>query len=230
MPYVFWLAAISLLHLPGEGLSHCRVYQKSIEIHSAWPLQIIPIESIIKCEKYRTYDKGQGTRFFAAITLDKLKAESCGLDQHKFFLAAADPLFRYSSEVETDCLVSVINAFRQKAALTVHPNPYYRAIERKGRLDDFVAVEWDAFVSPEKYSDHPLIASIRESRYTTPLPFLVVLTLPLLIGTIGMTIKGEPDAAIIFFIFTLIMLGIIGSVIRHDRRRAHNIASKTKRE
>lgn len=58
---------------------------------------------------------------------------------------------------EHETLFDVMNAFRNHLPVTAHPNPYYRAFERVGKLDYFLLQNWDPTVSPREYRKHPAI-------------------------------------------------------------------------
>jgi hypothetical protein len=57
-----------------------------------------------------------------------------------------------ASAAEVDVMVEVIEAFKANRQPAIHPNPYYRALDRSGKGEEFSEEKWLATTPPHVYT------------------------------------------------------------------------------
>lgn len=185
-PYVFWLAAWHNVPFPAGEPRSCRITRATLEIDvNATVRWSIPLSSILTCERHVHHDGVAGLYLYAKLTIDAAAVTTGSPNREEIFLGALDPISQSWDWKETLNLITLINDLRERKATSLHTNPYYRALERRGRLAGFteIAYSWDALLPPAHYDRHPLMQELRrQSARTIGLPLLLGLLCVLLVA------------------------------------------------
>lgn len=225
--YVFWLATWHNLPIPLGGLHCCRVTPYTLEIdlspESRWS---IPISRILQCKQHIQHDGIHGLYLYACLTVEQTQITTLEHAIYDIYLGALDPVAQSWDWAETMDLITVINAFMQREASAIQPNPYGRAFARHDRLADFIQIadEWDPLTSPLAYVDHPLMKDARNQVTSTiGIPLLSVL---LSLG-IGITIMFAGRTATLTLIEVglalCVLVGLLGVAYYKTRRSTQQL-------
>jgi hypothetical protein len=169
-PYVFWLATWHNLPIPPGQPCCCRITRAALEIEQTDTVRwSIPLSSIISCERHVHHDGIAGFYLYARLTIDTIDITTGQPRKQEVFLGAQDLISQEWDWNETVNLLKLLTELGQFTATSIHANPYYRALERRGQLRQFsqVAYMWDPMLPPVLYARHPLLQEIRQQSART---------------------------------------------------------------
>jgi hypothetical protein len=162
--YIFWL--FDWGHLPVYSSSRwyptyiqTQVNKENITVDTKPVPIVIPLSQIKSVTKYANFQGlGGGTEYTVRLQFhEKTLIAATNKLVPEFHLSTIDPLGWRPCPHEIENMVSVITAFQGGQAPTLPENPYQRALQRKGRADEFSETKWNRLNPPNTYNPPPQI-------------------------------------------------------------------------
>jgi len=140
--------------------TRCEISQTEFTLFTPKETITIPLTQIIDVDSYAPYAGagGSGPTNLVLTIADSPAVRSHLTREGKLYIVPqavfANPVCPSYDEVLA--MIEVIEVFQAGQQPTAHPNPYYRALERRGKLERFSAEAFDALTPPQTYT--PIIA------------------------------------------------------------------------
>ncbi len=142
---------------------------------------VIQLSQIKQCERYQFFQSlSAGTGVNLRLQLaESLKIKGNWVTRSELYLDLVDVLSEIPrrSYYEIDDMLTTITILKQDTLPAVHPNPYYRELARRNRLQEFSNEKWNADVAPTVYINI----------YTAP---RMIVTLFVVIGVVWLLLMG----------------------------------------
>lgn len=159
--------------------ARCEIDHNKLALFTPTEEIIVPLDQIIEASEYhKTVVRGgnipPNLRLKLQATAEIRKSVS---QTAQLFLLPAGvlenpPTF---SRSEVQIMIEAIEAFQNHREPTSHPNPYYRALQRSGKLDEFSENKWSAKTPPHVYT--PVMSVWKFTIYIIGIVLAVCITL-----------------------------------------------------
>lgn len=160
-PYIFWILGwgvtpvyTNIKFLPVN--IRCEIDQTAFVLFTPKKEIRIPLSQITNVEQYRfARQRGAGgsTNLLLELVDSSETREQISHTGKIYILPVCvfeNPPTHSFSEIAT--MVEVIEALRANRQPFAHPNPYYRALQKRDKLVDFSEEKWDALTPPHIYT------------------------------------------------------------------------------
>jgi hypothetical protein len=162
--YIFWLFEWDTINLYSSYRWYPQYIRTQINenqmIIETVPLPIIiPLHQLESASRHANYQStyagrahGVKLKFRSEVSIPPKNSTSRDL-----LLAPVDPLGWHTCHHEIDDMIAIITAIKNKQVPTLPENPYQRALQRKGRADEFSESKWNRLNPPNIYNPPPQI-------------------------------------------------------------------------
>ena len=159
----------------------CTIDRECLTLFLPEQPMVIQLAQIKQSERYQFLQNlyaGAGVNLRLQLS-ESIKIKGSWFTRSELYLAPVDVLsdIPRRSYYEIDNMLTVITALQQDVLPTVHPNPYYRELARRNRLQEFSDEKWSANVAPNVYT----------KVYTAP---RMIITLLVVVGVLWLLLMG----------------------------------------